>query len=196
MNKAEPIRDPKKIQELKEYLKTWNEKYYCHNEAEIEYSPLPKMKNIWNRDNLILAFNRLVTNPESTYKNYFRDAYSAYGLALSENIALLRKKKSGYLPGKPVRAFFPKANGLTRLYTLLPIEDQIIYQAYGNVIADYLFSNKVVRRRYKKTVFGNLYGGDSSLFFYQKWQNSYSAYTKAVKRAYSDGYPLSYLILL
>ena len=28
MNKVEPIRDPKKIQELKEYLLNWNEKYY------------------------------------------------------------------------------------------------------------------------------------------------------------------------
>ena len=28
MNKVEPIRDPKKIQELKEHLQKWNEKYY------------------------------------------------------------------------------------------------------------------------------------------------------------------------
>ena len=28
MNKVEPIRNPKKIQELKEYLQNWNEKYY------------------------------------------------------------------------------------------------------------------------------------------------------------------------
>lgn len=28
MNKVEPIRDPKKIQELKKYLQDWNEKYY------------------------------------------------------------------------------------------------------------------------------------------------------------------------
>ena len=28
MNKVEPIRDQKKIEEIKAYLKNWNEKYY------------------------------------------------------------------------------------------------------------------------------------------------------------------------
>ena len=146
------------------------------------------MKSVWSKDNLILAFNRLITNPESTYKNYFRDAYRAYGMALPDNITLLRKKKSGYLAHDAVRAFLPKANGLSRLYMLLSIEDQIVYQAYGNIIADHLIKNRKVKNRYKRSIFGNLYAGPGCQFFYQKWQSSYSAYTKAIKNTYADGY--------
>ncbi len=76
------------------------------------------MRDIAKQDNLLLAYNRLLTNPESTYKNFFRDTYSAYGMAISKNIALLHKEvKSGYLPVDTVRVFMPKANGLSRMYT-------------------------------------------------------------------------------
>ena len=146
------------------------------------------MRDIAKQDNLLLAYNRLLTNPESTYKNFFRDTYSAYGMAISKNIALLHKEvKSGYLPVDTVRVFMPKANGLSRMYTLMSIEDQIVYQAYANVLAEALVTNPKVRRRYKKSVFGNLYSNADSLFFYQKWQDSYKAYTKAIIKAYESG---------
>ena len=146
------------------------------------------MRDIAKQDNLLLAYNRLLTNPESTYKNFFRDTYSAYGMAISKNIALLHKKvKSGYLPVDTVRVFMPKANGLSRMYTLMSIEDQIVYQAYANVLAEALVTNPKVKRRYKKSVFGNLYSNADSLFFYQKWQDSYKAYTKAIIKAYENG---------
>ena len=146
------------------------------------------MRDISKQDNLLLAYNRLLTNPESTYKNFFRDTYSAYGMAISKNIALLHKKvKSGYLPVDTVRVFMPKANGLSRMYTLMSIEDQIVYQAYANVLAEALVTNPKVKRRYKKSVFGNLYSNADSLFFYQKWQDSYKAYTKAIIKAYENG---------
>lgn len=146
------------------------------------------MRDIAKQDNLLLAYNRLLTNPESTYKNFFRDTYSAYGMAISKNIALLHKKvKSGYLPVDTVRVFMPKANGLSRMYTLMSIEDQIVYQAYANVLAEALVTNPKVKRRYKKSVFGNLYSNADSLFFYQKWQDSYKAYTKAIIKAYESG---------
>lgn len=146
------------------------------------------MRDIAKQDNLLLAYNRLLTNPESTYKNFFRDAYSAYGMALSKNIALLHNKvKSGYLPVDTVRVFMPKTNGLSRMYTLMSIEDQIVYQAYANVLAEALVVNPKIKRRYKKSVFGNLYSNADSLFFYQKWQDSYKAYTKAIIKAYESG---------
>ena len=104
------------------------------------------MRDIAKQDNLLLAYNRLLTNPESTYKNFFRDTYSAYGMAISKNIALLHKKvKSGYLPVDTVRVFMPKANGLSRMYTLMSIEDQIVYQACGAAYCkkylDYIYVN-------------------------------------------------------
>lgn len=146
------------------------------------------MKEVFNRDNLKLAYSRLVTNPEDTYKNFFRDTYRTYGMTSEKNLLLLQKKlKAGYIPMDSVREFFPKANGLSRMYTLLSIEDQIVYQAYANVIAERLSANKQVKKRYKKTVFGNLYTDNASIFFYQRWQDSYRTYTQAMKKSYEKG---------
>ena len=109
------------------------------------------IRDVAKQNNLLLAYHRLLTNPESTYKNFFRDAYSAYGMAAERNITLLRSKiKAGYLPANTIRVFMPKANGLNRMYTLMSIEDQIVYQAYANVLAEALVANPKVRRRYKK----------------------------------------------
>lgn len=95
--------------------------------------------------------------------------------------------KSGYLPSTSIRTFMPKANGLSRMYTLLTIEDQIVYQAYANVIAEALLNVSQIKNRYKKSVFGNLYSGKESIFFYQKWQDSYKAYTKSIIKSYERG---------
>ncbi len=143
--------------------------------------------NVRNKYNLMLAYNRLITNPESTYKNYFRNTYNDFALSLDENVkSISAKMKSGYFAEKTIRTYMPKSNGLSRMYTLLTIEDQIVYQAYANIIAEAI-SSKVVRSRYKKSVFGNLYTDKRSLFFYQPWQKSYTAYTRAIINAYKSG---------
>ena len=146
------------------------------------------ISNVYKRDNLLLSYNRLITNPESTYKNYFRDVYSMYAMSLNKNIEVLHAKlKAGYLSAPTIRVFMPKSNGLNRMYTLLTVEDQIVYQAYANVIAEALSKMPQIKQRYKKSVFGNLYSGTGSSFFYQQWQESYKAYTKAIIRAYERG---------
>ena len=135
--------------------------------------------NVAKQSNLELAYNRLLTNPESTYKNFFRETYAIYGMASEKNIKLLRKKiNTGYLPAQSIRVFMPKSNGLSRMYTLLSIEDQVVYQAYANILAKALTSNSQITKRYKKSVFGNLCTQADSEFFYQNWQDSYKAYTQ------------------
>lgn len=143
--------------------------------------------NIRKFSNLSLAYDRLVTNPESTYKNYFRSTYSNFALALNDNIKCIsHKMKSGFMPEISLRAFMPKSNGLSRMYTILSIEDQIVYQAFANIIAEAM-TNKKTRERYKKSVFGNLYTNKNSVFFYEPWKDSYIAYTRAIIKAYKSG---------
>ena len=78
--------------------------------------------NVKKTSNLSLAYKRLLTNPESTYKNYFRDVYSSYGLSLDDNIKQLNQRlTAGYLADPSIRVFMPKSNGLNRMYTLLSI---------------------------------------------------------------------------
>ncbi len=145
------------------------------------------LNSINKKENLKLAYRRLVTNTEYNYKNYFRDEYDAYSLALEENLNDLRlKMATGYLPTESIRAFSPKANGLNRMYTLLSIEDQIVYQAYANIIAEAIIT-KTVRKRYGNTVFGNLYKDNNSDYFYEYWKESYKKFTAALEKSFISG---------
>ena len=134
-----------------------------------------------------MAYARLLTNPEATYKNYFRNIYATYGMAKDNSIHNLSKKiKSGYVPEQSFKVYVPKPNGLNRMYTLMGVEDQIVYQAYANKLADQMQVDSI-KRRYKETVFGNLYAGKKSDFFFQRWEDSYKAFTKAIIKAYKNG---------
>lgn len=145
------------------------------------------IRSVYRQGNLKLAYRRIITNPESTYKNYFRDTYSFYAMALDDNTKNIGAKlKAGYMPDHSIRVFMPKSNGLSRMYTLLSLEDQIVYQAFANIIAEAISTDKV-RKRYRKSVFGNLYTSKESEFFYQPWKESYKSYTKAIIRAYQNG---------
>ena len=42
------------------------------------------------------------------------------------------KMKSGYVAEESYKVYAPKPNGLNRMYTLMSIEDQIVYQAFAN----------------------------------------------------------------
>lgn len=129
----------------------------------------------------------MLTNPEATYKNYFRNIYATYGMAKDNNIHNLSKKmKSGYVPEQSFKVYVPKPNGLNRMYTLMSVEDQIVYQAYANKLADQM-QVESIKRRYKKSVFGNLYAGKNSDFLFQRWEDSYKAFTKAIIKAFNNG---------
>ena len=78
------------------------------------------MSSVRKFDNLNLAYRRLLTNPESTYKNYFRNVYTSYAMASNENLKIINHKlKAGYIPNESIRVCMPKSNGLNRMYTLL-----------------------------------------------------------------------------
>lgn len=161
-------------------------KIELNNNAKVLY--MYTISNVRSISNLSIAYKRLITNQESTYKNYFRNLYTAYNFSVENNIKELSKRvKAGYIPSQPVKVFMPKSNGLSRMYTLLSVEDQIVYQAYCNIIAEAVTTSKV-KARFRKSVFGNLYAGKNSEFFYLKWQDSYKAFTKAIIKAHQNKY--------
>ncbi len=131
-------------------------------------------------DNLKRAYRWTQSNPDAAYKGYFRDAYMAYAASSDSNLRRLRKHliRRAYDPGHASKVYLPKPSGILRPYTLLTVNDQIVYQACVNIIAEKLKAR--VRSRYLKTTFGHLYAGKSSRFFYLKWQAGYKAYSDAV----------------
>lgn len=146
------------------------------------------LKKAFSIDNLKRAWLWIHTNSDAQYKSYFRHIYKAYSLAADKEIEDLHKrlKNNTYKLTHATKIYLPKKSGILRPYTLLAIEDQILYQALANIIAEKLHPK--VRRRYFSTVFGHLYAGKKSLFFYRKWQDGYKAYVRAIEDAYNEGY--------
>jgi hypothetical protein len=65
------------------------------------------------------------------------------------------------------------------------VEDQIVYQAAVNLVAEKLHPR--VSKRYNKEVFGHLYAGKTSTWFYRKWSDGYKAFNAAATKAFADG---------
>ncbi|MFZ0035476.1 MAG: hypothetical protein WAK60_10890 [Sedimentisphaerales bacterium] len=146
------------------------------------------LKKAFGIDNLKRAWLWTRTNPDAQYKSYFRHIYKAYSLTTDKEIEDLHKrlKNATYKALHATKIYLPKKSGILRPYTLLSIEDQIVYQALANIVADKLYPR--VKRGYYSLVFGHIYAGKRSLFFYQKWQKGYKAYAKALEDAYDAGY--------
>lgn len=139
-------------------------------------------------ENLQRAWRWVRSSADATYKSYFRHLYRNFAVADEALLADLsdRLRRGVYHPREACKLFFPKASGVLRPYTLLAVEDQIAYQGAVNLIAEKLFPR--VKHRYNKQVFGHLYAGKSSTWFYRKWSDGYKAFNDAARIAYSDGF--------
>src|SRR5258706_9055668 len=98
------------------------------------------LKEAYELKNLRRAWRWLNTNTETQFKNYFRHIYRAYAIAAEENLRDLQKRlvDGTFQPTHATKLYFPKKSGIQRTFTLLTVEDQIVYQALVNVIADRL----------------------------------------------------------
>lgn len=146
---------------------------------------LDQLRNI---DNLRRAWRWIQSNADASYKSYFRSLYQHYSVAEEALLTNLsdRLRRGIYEPDAATKIYFPKASGILRPYSLLSIEDQIVYQAAVNLIAEKLAPK--VRQRQLKTVFGHLYAGKSSTWFYRKWSSGYAAFNDATRNAVDDGF--------
>lgn len=150
--------------------------------------PINDYERFCSLDNLHRAYRWTQSNPEAKYKAYFRDSYAAYAASSDGNLKRLRRNliRNAYAAGHASKVYLPKPSGILRLYSLLTVNDQIVYQACANVIAEKL--RPKIRHRYLRSVYGHLYAGKSSKFFYLKWQNGYRAYSDAVRDIIDSGY--------
>lgn len=146
------------------------------------------LKDAFTLDNLQRAWRWTRTNPEAMFKNYFRHIYRAYSLSAEDNLVDLRERliKGTYHPTHATKLYFPKKSGILRPYSLLCIEDQVVYQALVNIVAEKLYPH--VRKRYYNSVFGHLYAGKNSMYFYRRWQDGYRMFSNALRASFSEGY--------
>ncbi len=129
-----------------------------------------------------------MSNPDPQYKSYFRDSYDAFAIASDTHLKWIRQEglKERYQVSHASKVLVPKPSGTLRPLTLLTVEDQIVYQACINPIADAL--KRKTGKRYGTRVFAHLYAGKSSPFFYKQWQKSYRQFAHRVRKAHANGY--------
>ena len=149
---------------------------------------MPNFSQIWNLDNLRRAYRWVLSNPDPTYKAFFRGPYADYALSSERNIRFLQRqmKQGRYVPTHAAKLFTVKPSGALRPVSLLTVSDQIAYQAVINLVADALYAR--THARYRKEIFQHLYAGRSSTFFYLKWQDNYRAYTRKLLEHFAGGY--------
>lgn len=146
------------------------------------------LKEAFDVTNLKRAWRWLNSNSDGFYKAYFRNIYEAYGIALDANLADLHKRlrNQEFQPQHATKLYLPKKSGIQRVYTLLTVEDQVLYQAMVNIVAERLRPR--TRKQYLTEVFGNLYAGKSSAFFYLNWRKCYAKYGQTIRKAYERGF--------
>jgi len=149
---------------------------------------LSDLQRVFDLNNLRRAYRWLLSNPDAAYKGYFRDAYDAFALASETHLRWIRREglRERYRVSHATKVLLPKPSGSLRLITLLTVEDQIVYQACVNLVADALKPR--TRHRYESTIFAHLYGGKSSSFFYKRWQTGYRKFGSKIRTAHAGCY--------
>lgn len=138
--------------------------------------------------NLKLAWMYLKTGQNVQYRKYYKGLFLAYELRQEENIKRLSERLRGrsYRPSNILRFYQPKSSGLQRPITFLHLDDLIVYQALVNVVAKKF--SKARRDVEFKNVFSNILNRDKTteIFFLRKWQESYGAFIKRIKKYYKE----------
>jgi hypothetical protein len=146
------------------------------------------LKTAFDTETLLRCWTWLNTSSDNNYKNYYRSLYKAYTLSLEENTDKLHRDLiySRYKPEHSTKLYIPKKSGILRPYSLLNINDQIVYLSLVSVIAEKL--HKKAKRNYNKSVFGHLYAGISSSYFYRRWSDGYVKYNHAINNSFAEGF--------
>lgn len=139
------------------------------------------------RTNLDRAWGWIKSNPDAGYKTYCGQNYSRYALADASLLDELKDEldRGIYEPSHATKMLLPKKSGILRPYTILTVEDQIVYQAMVNVVADRLAPK--IRGQYLKVSFGHMFAGKSSAWFYKPWKQGYTAFNEASRDAFRRG---------
>ncbi len=146
------------------------------------------LRQISNTRNLRLAWRRITTGSNNQYKSYFRQLYYAYEVSLTENLqhlsTLLLTRAFQATP--PQRVYIPKGSGLQRPIGLLHLEDQIVLQAFANIIARKVFSRRQIVQR--TNVYSNILTTIDNPFFFRNWRTTYPRFRNRVEDYYRRGY--------
>ena len=145
------------------------------------------LEDVYSLKNLELAWKWIKSNPDKNYKQFFRSSYQKHELIRDSFLQDLHEDLTNgtYEPSHACKVYLPKKSGVLRPYSLLTVRDQIVYQAFANIIAESLV--KKIGSDYYKKIFGHLYAGKDNIWFYKKWSEGYSKFNKSAVKAFESG---------
>ena len=85
----------------------------------------------------------------------------------------------------PERIYVPKPSGLHRPLALLHVEDQLVLQAFANLAAQRMQRHRAPLQF--KVVFSNILEKPASIFFFRRWQDTYGAFQRRIRKHYQGG---------
>lgn len=146
------------------------------------------LKQAFKFENLQRSWTWVNTSTDVQYKNHFRNLYQAYAVSDIENLKDLRDqlRQRTFTAEHSTKLYLPKPSGILRPYSLLRINDQIVYFALISFVAQKFLPR--AQHNYCRKVFGHLFAGINSQFFYRNWRDGYGEFNRQMQRAYSNGY--------
>lgn len=139
------------------------------------------LETILRRESLALAWERILRSSSVPYKKHFRTVYDAFEVAKNRNLDRLASGLQSGLwePSPPTKVYTPKASGLQRTFSLLHVEDQIVFQAMADYCANRLRNRR--KRLEGKVVFSNLLTSQKNKFFLLPWKTGYRQYNRTTR---------------
>lgn len=139
------------------------------------------------KKNLYLAWQRLNTATNFTYKRFYRPLLRAYGLSVEANLSDLRDRLRNHIyePYRPIRIYVPKPSGLQRPMTFLCLEDQIVYQALANLFATRV--RETQENLMRRAVFSNWLNEPDSIFFIRSYKPGYRGFRRFLRQGFNNG---------
>jgi len=149
-----------------------------------------KYQKLISVENLTLAWDRINASTNNlSYKNYYRTIFWYYEYDLETNLSTLSKKlaNNSYKPSKGLKIYKPKESGLQRPFTLLEIEDLIVYQAIANIVIPALAKKR--QKLENNFVFSNIFNSDveDNIFLFKNWKSGYKNYKRKISANYLSG---------
>jgi hypothetical protein len=137
--------------------------------------------------NFQLAWERVLRGSNTQYKRFYAHLFPSYNIASDAYLQDLvsRIRQGHYQPTKALTVYIPKPTRILRPITLLSLNDQVLYQAIANYIANRFF--KSLRPQYGVRAFGALYAGSQSPFFYRPWKKAYRQFNATIRSSYLAG---------
>lgn len=150
---------------------------------------MPHPEKLETKQNLSLAWKRIRTAQNFSYKRFYRRVYDGLEIGIFYELETLRSKLNhrSYAPQHAQRVFIAKPSGLQRPITFLDPRDQIVFQAIANIaayrieptrklaIARCVCSNRLKKRH-------------DSIHFFEPWQKSYGLFRKRVEKKLNTGF--------